>query len=253
MTTLKQTIINLIDDSNYNEAATKFLEATNTKLKIEFLKHGKHFADDKQTRDIYKCKLQRGKNSYSFNFGQSIAASCKEIIKPITETQKEIEVFAGFSYPAKKITCSTKFKIYKENNFELPIKEQKEIIKNLMLDFYKKIDEYNKKNKYNLFYKNETRDYISIEGTVLKAVERAKDKTESQYIEATEKTKPTNYDILACLQKYDVGSFEDFCDNYGYDNDSRKAEKTYKAVCKEFEGMERLFSPDELEILSEIN
>jgi hypothetical protein len=63
---------------------------------------------------------------------------------------------------------------------------------------------------------------------------------------------PTMYDVLSCLQKYDVGSFEDFCDDFGYDNDSRSAEKTYKAVCKEYEAMERLFSSEELELLSEI-
>jgi hypothetical protein len=63
---------------------------------------------------------------------------------------------------------------------------------------------------------------------------------------------PTLYDVLACLQKYDVGTFEDFCGNFGYDEDSRKAEKIYKAVCKEYEGMQRLFNEEELELLQEI-
>ena len=53
---------------------------------------------------------------------------------------------------------------------------------------------------------------------------------------------PTMYDILTCLQKYDVGSFEEFCSEFGYDTDSRTAERTYKAVCKEYEAMDRLFS-----------
>lgn len=65
--------------------------------------------------------------------------------------------------------------------------------------------------------------------------------------------KPTLYDVLSCLQKYDVGSFEDFCSEFGYDEDSRSAEKIYKAVVKEFEAMERLFTNEELEILAEIN
>ena len=60
---------------------------------------------------------------------------------------------------------------------------------------------------------------------------------------------PTLYDVLTCLQKYDVGTFEDFCDDFGYDNDSRTAEKTYNAVAKEFQAMERLFNSDELDLL----
>lgn len=50
----------------------------------------------------------------------------------------------------------------------------------------------------------------------------------------------TPYDVLACLTKGDVGSFEDFCADYGYDEDSRTAERTYEAVCKEWAGVERV-------------
>lgn len=63
-------------------------------------------------------------------------------------------------------------------------------------------------------------------------------------------SEPTLYNVLACLQKYDVGTFENFCGDFGYDFDSRQAEKTYKAVVKEFEGMQRLFNSEELELLS---
>ena len=62
---------------------------------------------------------------------------------------------------------------------------------------------------------------------------------------------PTLYDILTCLQKYDVGSFENFCDDFGYDTDSRSAERTYKAVCKEYEAVDRLFY-DIIDELAEI-
>ena len=68
----------------------------------------------------------------------------------------------------------------------------------------------------------------------------------------TGKNKPTSYDVLSCLQKYDVGTFEDFCSEFGYDTDSRKAEKTYKAVCKEFANVQRFFTNDEIEQLQEI-
>ena len=64
---------------------------------------------------------------------------------------------------------------------------------------------------------------------------------------------PTLYDVLACLQKYEVGTFEDFCSDFGYDNDSRTAKKTYKAVVKEYDKMCSLFSNDELEVLQHIS
>lgn len=52
---------------------------------------------------------------------------------------------------------------------------------------------------------------------------------------------PTYYDVLSCLEKYDVGTFEQFCHSYGYDTDSRKAERTWKAVVKEYRAVCRLF------------
>ena len=64
-------------------------------------------------------------------------------------------------------------------------------------------------------------------------------------------TEPTMYDILTCLTKYDPETFEDFCSEFGYDVDSRKAEKTYKAVCKEFAAVDRLFN-DVIDELAEI-
>lgn len=63
---------------------------------------------------------------------------------------------------------------------------------------------------------------------------------------------PTMYDVLTCLQKYDVGTFENFCSDFGYDEDSRKAEKIYKAVSKEYNAMLRVFGADILEEMQEI-
>lgn len=126
---------------NYNKIANDFAKKTGTKLIILDSEYKRHFASDKQSRYVFKCKLTRKGKSYTFDFGQSIANGMQE---------------------------------------------------------------------------------------------------------------PTMYDILACLQKYDVGSFEDFCSEFGYDTDSRTAEKTYKAVCKEFEAVDRLFS-DVIEELSEIS
>lgn len=64
---------------------------------------------------------------------------------------------------------------------------------------------------------------------------------------------PSVYDVLACLTKYDPGTFEDFCSNYGYDEDSRTAERVYFAVQKEYAQLARLFTPEQMEELAEIN
>jgi len=63
---------------------------------------------------------------------------------------------------------------------------------------------------------------------------------------------PTAYDVLACLQKYDVGTFEDFCSNFGYDTDSRMAERTYKAVLNEWKNIQRLYTDEEIRQMQEI-
>lgn len=60
---------------------------------------------------------------------------------------------------------------------------------------------------------------------------------------------PTMYDILTCLTKYDPGSFENFCSEYGYDTMSDKAEKTYNAVYDEWLNVSRLFNNEQLEVL----
>lgn len=127
--------------SEYTKMANEFAKKHGVKLQILEMEYKKHFADDDDCRYVFKCKLSRGKKSYTFDFGQSIAAGGEE---------------------------------------------------------------------------------------------------------------PSMYDVLSCLQKYEVGSFEDFCGNFGYDEDSRKAEKIYKAVCKEFEGVSRVFEGI-MDELNEIN
>ena len=64
---------------------------------------------------------------------------------------------------------------------------------------------------------------------------------------------PTLYDVLACLQKYEVGTFKNFCDEFGYNLDSTSAKKTYKAVSKEYDKICSLFNNDELEVLQLIS
>lgn len=61
---------------------------------------------------------------------------------------------------------------------------------------------------------------------------------------------PTMYDVLACLTKYDVGDLADFCSDFGY-KPNKQTRETYKAVCKEYKAVLRLFG-DIIEELQEI-
>ena len=66
--------------------------------------------------------------------------------------------------------------------------------------------------------------------------------------------KPSEYDVLSCVEKFDIGSFEDFCSEFGYEEGceddkgryrrNAKAYKIYKAVVKEYIGIDRVFGND---------
>lgn len=64
---------------------------------------------------------------------------------------------------------------------------------------------------------------------------------------------PNEYDILACLTKYDPGTFEDFCAEYGYCADSIRALTMYRDAQKEYSQLVRIFTPEQMEMLAEIN
>ena len=71
--------------------------------------------------------------------------------------------------------------------------------------------------------------------------------------EVLELRKPKAYDILACLDTYASNDFADFCANYGYNEDSRIAEKTFHAVQEQQNNLRKLFTHEELARLNEIN
>lgn len=89
--------------------------------------------------------------------------------------------------------------------------------------------------------------------TLSRGKERFSVKFGASIYDTNNNTEPNAYDLLASLTKYDPESFEWFCSNYGYDTDSRKAFRTYKAVCREWEKVNKFFSAEELEELQEIN
>ena len=66
--------------------------------------------------------------------------------------------------------------------------------------------------------------------------------------------KPTAYDVLSCISGettvYD--SFEDFCSEFGYDQDSRKAEQIWKGYEKSSRKLNDFLTEEELDSLREI-
>lgn len=159
--------------SEYERRAIEFLLNTNTVLDIDYIGHGHHFDEDKETRDIYRFTLKREGRKYTAKFGQSIAHS-------------------GTPTESYKVTA----KFNRTNPGSFPTKPE---------HFERK------------------------------------------------RQKPTAYDILACMTKHDIGSFEYFCGEFGYDVDSRKAEQTYFAVQREYKGVCLIWNAEEREQLADIN
>lgn len=68
--------------------------------------------------------------------------------------------------------------------------------------------------------------------------------------------KPTEYDILSCLEKYDVGSMDEFMSEFGYEihcaEDMTNFINTYNAVVKEYNDVRRCFTEEQIKTMREI-
>lgn len=63
-----------------------------------------------------------------------------------------------------------------------------------------------------------------------------------QSIAATAKGEvPSEYDVLTCLEWHTPESFDEFCSEFGYSTDSRKAFATHKACLAQTEALLRIF------------
>lgn len=169
---------------DYQKQAQDFLTSTGTELKAEFKRFGKHFEDDKTERFIFKVTIKRGKRSFSFDYGSSIADAESFFKDMVSEDWRK-----HFKYPARVLKDEDELK------------------------------------------------------SILPFINKHKDKI----------TLPSAYDVLACLTKQGFADFEDFCEAFGYDADSKKAEKVYDAVCKEWANVQKIWTDAEIEKLAEIN
>lgn len=69
--------------------------------------------------------------------------------------------------------------------------------------------------------------------------------------------KSSDIDIIYCIVSDAQcvqwnNSFEDFCNEFGYDTDSRSAERIYKACEKTYDDIQRLFNSDGFDFLSAV-
>jgi hypothetical protein len=71
------------------------------------------------------------------------------------------------------------------------------------------------------------------------------------HYESNKKHLPAYY-VVSSLTKYNPGMFSDFCFEYDYDEDSRKAFSTYEDVCEEWKKVSSFFSAAEIEEMQEI-
>lgn len=81
----------------------------------------------------------------------------------------------------------------------------------------------------------------------LRSHEKAKARAELAKLKA--KAKPTEYDILACVEKYGYYSFNDFCAEFGYSTDSISAKEIFLACGEEYTGFRRIFTKEQMEKL----
>ena len=175
--------------TNYEKQAMDFLEKTGCKMTITYKENRKYFPGDKETRDVYDVKIERGTRKFKFELGNSM---------------KNSEFFAVYGKAKYPIPASFREK----SNSEIALY----VKRNLQFDF----------------------------GTA-----------KADHI--VRPVKPSEYSILACLTKYDPESFENFCKEFGYDEDSRTTERTYNSVVKEWQNVCMIWADNEIEELREIN
>lgn len=249
-------------ETTYEQQALDFLKKTSTELKIVFNRFGSMIWDEKGiARNIFDVTLSNARGSYTFEFGDSLKDSCKEL-SVLYDPNGKINIGYGISYKNSQVS----FSYWKEvsNSKLLAVHTGKASIDSLINDeeFLKQykiledeVKSYNKKNKYDKIHcyadNNDLRN--KLRNNINKTIEKAINDISYLGLPADEIVIPSAYSILACLIKNDPGDFENFCGEYGYDSDSRKAYTTYENVNEEWEGIKGLFTDEEIEQLSEIN
>ena len=249
--------------SEYTEQAEQFAAKHGVTLEVRSRRFGKYFDDDTQNRHVYELRLSRNNQHYDFTFGQSISESCVQTPRIKTEGPVQINVglfkfvegagkFNGHQTGERKIvfhfqinTTISAIRAIQNNDepWDSIINEPKfkEAVAKCHAILARRIP---------LDCEEESLRQV-VERSISEQITKLERET-TLWDENVQGEAPDMYSVLASLTKYDPVDFDNFCGDYGYDNDSRKAEKMYHAVVEEWKNVERLFG-DVLDELQEIN
>lgn len=118
-----------------------------------------------------------------------------------------------------------------------------------------KISEHTFKALYLARLPNNAFPWRSLMGEISTRKRYAKENTQLSTWEYS-RLKPSAYSILAGMQTYDVGSFDDFLAEFGYKIDSKEsyenAQRRYEAVQNQYHKLQTLYSDKELQALATI-
>lgn len=203
-------------DTDYEKQATKFLKRTKSTMYIKYVRYGRYFDSDKDSRDVYEVTITRGSRKMTLTFGQSIVNTGLKVGGTLVDTSDWSPFLINYIY-------------------------------NGVIDYHLKDG-----TPDTVSYPKPTQqDIADIRYTIKKRIERQLGWGHAGIIIYPKP--PTPYDVLACLQKYDVGTHKDFCAEYGYDVDSISGLRTYEACAKQYEDLCRVFTDEQVTMLQEIN
>lgn len=252
------------EPSEYEKEAEEFLTRNGMVLTWEFDRFDKYFDSDTQKRNIFKWTISRDNKCITGTFGSSIFESCK--IGPALYSEGPCEIYWGIKVGEGKEamylshTINTSYDVLRKVNSG-EIKAASLIdTKKLVEDHTAFLAKREARAKQLRMRENMSSDFIRVDmiktliiERIIRAIWIAKNENKARY-EQDDKIKfPSAYDLLASIVKYPPGTFENFCSDYGYDTDSRKAYKIYNTVLDQWKDVESFMSGQEISELESIN
>lgn len=240
--------------TEYDIQAQQFLNDTGSELEIKFKEFGSMLWDtDGQKRNIFEVVLSNDKGSYTFDFGDSLANSCKET--PRIEIDEKHEIYVGI-----KVQFGTGK--WGKPNYEYISAKFKTTTDKIRSLSYSEKDRRHVQKEF-----NEQRDkllagsrYLDLnlppaQKIISSALDRKRGELQREKVLINQDDQvitPSAYSLLACLDPFMPETFGDFCLTFGYDEDSRRAYSMFERCRKQAEDLAAMYNETELEQLSEI-